>query len=75
MPQNHASLKTVPRTVFRTLLTGRKRPGLPGANQLAITVFDSYDDIVEVCCNAWNFLANDPKAIASITTRAWAQVS
>ena len=45
------------------------------ANKLAITVFDSYDDIVEACCNAWNFLANDPKAIASITTRAWAQVS
>ena len=45
------------------------------ANKLAITVFDSYDDIVEACCNAWNFLANDPKAIASIATRAWAQVS
>ena len=45
------------------------------ANKLAITVFDSYDDIVGACCKAWNFLANDPKAIASITTRAWAQVS
>ena len=45
------------------------------ANKLAITVFDSYDDIVETCCKAWNFLANDPKAIASIATRAWAQVS
>ena len=45
------------------------------ANKLAITVFDSYDDIVDACCNAWNFLANDPKAIASIATRAWEQVS
>ena len=45
------------------------------ANKLAITVFDDYDDIVGACCKAWNFLANDPKAIASITARAWAQVS
>jgi DDE superfamily endonuclease len=45
------------------------------ANKLAITVFDSYDDIVNACCKAWNFLANDPKAIASITSRPWAQVS
>ena len=45
------------------------------ANKLAITVFDTYDDTVEACCNAWNFLANDPKAIASITSREWAKVS
>ena len=34
-----------------------------------------YDDIVDACCNAWNFFANDPVAIASITSRTWAQVS
>ena len=45
------------------------------ANKLAISVFDSYDDIVDACCNAWNFFANDPKAIASITSRSWAEVS
>ena len=45
------------------------------ANKLAITVFDTYDDIVDACCKAWNFLANDPKAIASITSREWAKVS
>jgi transposase len=45
------------------------------ANKLAITVFDSYDDIVDACCKAWNFFANDPKAIASIANRTWAQVS
>ena len=39
------------------------------ANKLAITVFDSYDDIPNACCTAWNFLANDPDAIASITAR------
>ena len=45
------------------------------ANKLAITVFASYDDIVDACCNAWNFFANDPVAIASITSRTWAEVS
>ena len=45
------------------------------ANKLAITVFDTYDDIVDACCNAWNFFANDPEAIASITSRVWAEVS
>ena len=45
------------------------------ANKLAISVFDSYDDILDACCNAWNFFANDPTAIASITSRSWAEVS
>ena len=45
------------------------------ANKLAISVFESYDDIVDACCNAWNFFANDHKAIASITSRSWAEVS
>lgn len=43
-------------------------------NKLAITVFDDEKHIVDVCCEAWNFFANDPVAIASITTREWAQV-
>ena len=45
------------------------------ANKLAITVFDSYDDIVDACCKAWNFFANDPNAVTSITTRSWEQVN
>jgi len=45
------------------------------ANWLAISVFDSYDDIVDACCNAWNFFANDPDVVASITNRNWARVS
>ena len=45
------------------------------ANKRAITVFDTHDDIVDACCKAWSFFANDPKAIASITSRAWAEVS
>ena len=45
------------------------------ANKLAITVFDGYADIVDKCCTAWNFFANDTAAIATITTRQWAQVN
>ncbi|MGQ0565237.1 MAG: IS630 family transposase [Gemmobacter sp.] len=45
------------------------------ANKLAINVFDSYDAIVTACCTAWNFFADDPEAISSITSRHWAQVS
>lgn len=45
------------------------------ANKLAITVFDDYDHIVAKSCQAWSFFATDPAAIASITTRSWAEVS
>ena len=45
------------------------------ANKLAISVFESYAGIVDACCNAWNFFANDPVAIASITSRTWEEVS
>ena len=45
------------------------------ANKLAITVFDGYDDIVDKCCQAWNFFASDAKLVASITSRKWAQVN
>ena len=73
--RNLASLKTLPRTVFRTLLTRRKRLGRSGANWLAISVFDSCDAIVDACCTAWNRFAKDPNTITSITTRSWAQVN
>jgi len=44
-------------------------------NKLAITVFDDYDHIVDKCCDAWNFFAQDKATIASITTRNWATVN
>jgi hypothetical protein len=44
------------------------------SNKLAITVFHSYDDFVARCCEAWNFFAQDPSAITSITARSWADV-
>ena len=45
------------------------------SNKLAITVFDGYDDIVDKCCTAWNFFAEDTAAVASITSRSWATVN
>ena len=45
------------------------------SNKLAITVFDGYDAIVDACCAAWNFFANDTQAIISITSRSWAKIN
>jgi hypothetical protein len=44
-------------------------------NKLAITVFDSYDHILDKSCNAWTFFADDNDRISSITTRSWATVT
>ncbi len=43
-------------------------------NKLAITVFKDDAHIVDACCDAWNFFANDNALVASITTRSWATV-
>jgi len=45
------------------------------SNWLAISVFDDYDAIAAACCAAWNRFANDPAAVASITSREWAEVN
>jgi transposase len=44
-------------------------------NQLSNRVFNSYDDIVNACCKAWNDLTETPDRIRSITTRPWASVN
>jgi hypothetical protein len=43
-------------------------------NQLSMRVWESYDAIVEACCEAWNGLVGDAARVASITTRDWASV-
>lgn len=43
-------------------------------NHLSNRVFDTYDAIVEACCQAWNAFANRPGLITSIASRAWATV-
>ena len=42
-------------------------------NWLSNRVFETYDDIVARCCDAWNFFANDTATVRSITTREYAK--
>ncbi len=44
------------------------------ANQLSRRIWESYDDIVQACCDAWNWLIVDTVRVSSITTRKWASV-
>jgi len=41
-------------------------------NKLCALVWESYDDIVEACKIAWNWLIADPDRIRSIGARDWA---
>jgi hypothetical protein len=38
-------------------------------------VWDTYDDILQACDSAWNFLITDPDRIRSIGSRAWTCVN
>ena len=44
-------------------------------NKLCAQVWDTYEDILEACKNAWNFLIDDPDRIRSIGNRDWACVN
>ena len=44
------------------------------ANWLSNTVFETYDDIIDVMCEAWNKLIALPDQIKSIGMREWAHV-
>jgi len=41
---------------------------------LSNRVFKTYDDIIGLCCEAWNKLIDRPWAIMSIGTRGWATI-
>ncbi len=41
-------------------------------NWLSNRIFQSYDDIVALCCEAWNKLIERPWNIISIGMRQWA---
>ena len=43
------------------------------ANRLAISVFETCNEIVARCCDAWNFFANDSDAVRSIISREYAK--
>ena len=44
-------------------------------NTLSNRVFASYDTVVDACCDAWNWLAQQPDRITTLGTRSWAQVN
>ncbi len=44
------------------------------ANWLSNRVFETYDDIVDAACDAWNNLIDQPETITSIGMRDWAHV-
>lgn len=43
-------------------------------NKLSAGVWDSYEEIVAACAEAWNWFMADPDRIRSIGTREWATV-
>ncbi len=43
--------------------------------KLANRLYQTYEDIVEACCEAWNSFIAMPEQIASIASRGWARVS
>ena len=45
------------------------------ANKLANRLYDTYEAIVDACCEAWSDFVNAPGLIKSITVRSWAHVS
>src|ERR1700737_2029322 len=44
------------------------------SNFLSHCVWDTYEAILDACCDAWNALMAKSEVIASIGTRDWAQV-
>jgi hypothetical protein len=44
------------------------------ANWLSNRVFDTYDDIIDAACDAWNRLVDQPSTITSIGSRQWAHI-
>lgn len=44
-------------------------------NWLSNRIFQSYDDILDHCCAAWNTLIDQPCKIISIGLRDWAHAS
>jgi transposase len=44
------------------------------ANWLSNRVFETYDDIIDAACEAWNKLVSQPTTITSIGMRDWAHI-
>jgi hypothetical protein len=44
-------------------------------NKLASLVWETYEQIIAACADAWRWLIANPKQISSIGTREWAAVN
>ena len=44
------------------------------ANWLSNRVFETYDEIIDAACDAWNRLVKEPETITSIGMRDWAHI-
>ena len=44
-------------------------------NKLSNRIFDTYETIVDACCDAWNWFIRQPERITSIGHREWASVN
>mgnify|MGYP006293120437 FL=1 len=42
---------------------------------LSNRVFESYDMIVDACCDAWNIFMEMPETVTSISYRNWAAIT
>jgi hypothetical protein len=47
---------------------------LQRGNAFGHQVWETYEAILEACCNAWNTITNRPDLIRSIGKREWAEV-
>jgi hypothetical protein len=45
------------------------------ANKLANRLYDTYQAIVDACCQAWSDFIKAPRLVKSITARSWAHMS
>jgi transposase len=45
------------------------------SNKLANRVYETYDDILDACTEAWNWFTSQPERITAIASRPWAQVT
>ncbi len=72
----------VPKNVFLVFLPSRSPELNPveniwqylRANWLSNRVFDTYADILDAACDAWNKLTAQPTVITSIGSRKWAHI-
>ena len=44
-------------------------------NKLSNRIFDTYDAILDACCDAWNWLMQQPNRISAIATRSWERIN